>query len=351
MHIVFLVMISLYCFGRSLSELVCNIQNISDQTIYRLEKFNKTCIDRGPRFCIPDMFSSRVQKNVKPSNIKLIPENKTWIISWESPKARDYTELNGFIIIILAGFDDIHMYHLKITRRVRTEYFKIKCSFTTTRPNDIPVVGEVCVQTLPRSQFITQKKDYELCYNINYLKTTQGTAKLFLPSLSPNLITNDPIEVTNIDHLSGSSTNNDGIIGGVAVSACLILSVIIGVLFYKHYRCKVKSEPSEVYQQTEQHSNDFSHSDDTSNIDVDDCPVHGGVKHNVTGSIDTEDYNIHPVSYPIDRHYRRGNHLHSAFYEVQNTSYLQNTYRLSNSNKSAILDSELNKQILDINFK
>lgn len=31
------------------------------------------------------------------------------------------SELNGFIIIILAGYDDIHMYQLKITRRVRTE--------------------------------------------------------------------------------------------------------------------------------------------------------------------------------------------------------------------------------------
>ncbi|XP_076074939.1 uncharacterized protein LOC143045957 [Mytilus galloprovincialis] len=296
------------------------------------------------------MFSSRVQTNVKPSNIKLNPENKTWIISWESPKERDYTELNGFIIIILAGYDDIHMYQLKITRRVRTEYFKIKCSFTTTRPNDIPVVGEICVQTLPRSQFITQKKEYELCYNINDVKTTQGTAKLLLPSLSPTFITKDPILVTSIDHLSGSSTNNYGIIGGVAVSACIILSVIIGVLFYKHYRCKGKREPSEVYQQSEQHSNDFSQSGDTSDIDVDDCPVHGGVKHNVTDSSDTVDHNIHSVPYPVDRYYRGGNYLHSAFSVRQNTSHLHNTYQLSNSNNSAILDSELNKQIIDINF-
>ncbi|XP_063408104.1 uncharacterized protein LOC134691496 [Mytilus trossulus] len=350
MHVVFRVIISLYCFGWSLSELVCNIQNISDQTNYQLEKFNETCIEKGPRFCIPDMYSSLMQNNVKPSNLKLNPENKTWIISWESPKDRVYIELNGFIIIILAGFEDIHMYRLKITRLVRTEYFKIKCSFTT-RPNKIPVVGEVCVQTLPRSQFRTQKKDYELCYNVNDVKTTQGTAKPLLPSLSPSLITHDPILVTNIEHLSGSNTNNYGLIGGVAVSACLILSVIIGILFYKHYRCKLKSTPSEVDQHSEQHSNDFSQSDDTSDVEIDDCPVHGGVTHNVTCSIDTVDHNMRPVSYPIDRHYRGGNYLHSAFSVRQNTSHLYNTYRLSNSNNSATLDSELNKQIIDINFR
>lgn len=107
---------------------------------------------------------------------------------------------------------------------------------------------------------------------------------------------------------------------------------------------------SSVYQQSEQHSNDFSQSGDTSDIDVDDCPVHGGVKHNVTDSTDTVDHNIHSVPYPVDRYYRGGNYLHSAFSVRQNTSHLHNTYQLSNSNNSAILDSELNKQIIDINF-
>ncbi|CAC5414159.1 unnamed protein product [Mytilus coruscus] len=203
---------------------------------------------------LQDMHSSRMLNNVKPRNLKLGSENKTWIISWESPEDGVYVEINGFLIIILAGYHDINMYQLKITRRVRTEYrhFKIKCSFTT-RQHDKPVVSEVCC----------------CC-----------------PAF---------VDLDNKCRLSGVAELD-------FKSAC---HAFAGLNFY---------------QQSKQHSNDFSRPDDPSDLDVDDCPVHGVVKYNVTSSIETEDHNSHSVPYPVDSHYRGGVHLHSAFSEVQKTS-------------------------------